>query len=217
MVCDGRKWQKSFYPWLLLLLVNRHDATMDILTVATPSAWTELACASIDDVLLDHAHCEKKAAASAMALVSAYPDHGELVSSMVKLAQEELRHFRQVHERILKRGKSLGPDTGDPYVQSLLKLGRTGFCARRTDRLLLSALIEARSCERLELLGRHLEDDELAQFYTGLAKSEAGHYHLFVRLATLYDRPEAVEERLAELAEREGEIVARMPLEARVH
>lgn len=190
---------------------------MDVLTVETSPEWTRLACAAIDDVLLDHAHCEKKAAASAMALVSAYPDHRELVTAMVKLAQEELRHFRQVHERIVDRGRVLGPDGGDPYVKALLKLSRSGFSDRRTDRLLLSALIEARSCERLQLLGDHLEDPELAQFYRALAKSEAGHYRLFVRLAKLYDRPEAVNARLSDLAAAEGEIVTQMPIEARVH
>lgn len=190
---------------------------MDVLTVETSEAWTTLACASIDAVLLDHAHCEKKAAASAMSLVSAYPDHRELVTAMVALAQEELRHFRQVHEHIVHRGRVLGPDGGDPYVKALLKLSRTGFSERRTDRLLLNALIEARSCERLQLLGDNLEDSELSLFYRDLAKSEAGHYRLFVRLAKLYDQPDSVEARLTELAAAEGEIVRSMPVEARVH
>ncbi|MEO0814926.1 MAG: tRNA-(ms[2]io[6]A)-hydroxylase [Myxococcota bacterium] len=187
------------------------------MTVETDPTWVKTATSAVDDVLLDHAHCEKKAAASAMALVSAYPDHAELVSAMVKLAQEELRHFRQVHERILARGRVLGPDHGDPYVKELLKLIRTGFAQRRTDRLLVSSLIEARSCERLALLGEHLDDEALADFYRGLARSEAGHYRLFVRLAKLYDRPDSVDARLAELAEAEGQIVSRMPIEARVH
>lgn len=192
-------------------------AVMDVLTFTTDPAWIEAATSSVDEVLLDHAHCEKKAAASAMALVSAYPDHQELVSAMVKLAQEELRHFRQVHDHILKRGRVLGPDHGDPYVKELLKLVRSGFAHRRTDRLLVSSLIEARSCERLALLGEHLDDENLAEFYRALARSEAGHYRLFVRLAKLYDRPEGVDSRLAELAEAEGQIVKRMPIEPRVH
>ncbi len=190
---------------------------MDVLTIPTDPTWVSIATSAMDEVLVDHAHCEKKAAASAMALVSAYPDHGELVSAMVKLAQEELRHFRQVHDRILARGRVLGPDFGDPYVKELLKLVRSGFAERRTDRLLVSSLIEARSCERLALLGEHLDDDALADFYRGLARSEAGHYRLFVRLAKLYARPERVDARLAELAEQEGEIVRRLPIEARVH
>lgn len=190
---------------------------MDVLRIPTDPAWAPLACAAIDDVLLDHAHCEKKAAASAMALVSAYPDHSELVASMVKLAQEELRHFRQVHDHLRSRGLTLSPDRGDPYVQLLLKLARSAFAERRTDRLLLSALIEARSCERLALLGKHLDDSGLADFYRGLARAEAGHYRLFVSLAKLYERDEVVDSRLAELAERESEIVVELPLEPRVH
>jgi tRNA-(ms[2]io[6]A)-hydroxylase len=186
-----------------------------VLRSATDPAWTTLAVARFDEVLVDHAHCEKKAAASAMALVAAHPESPRLVQRMARLAQEELRHFRQVHELIVARGLSLGRDPGDPYAQALLALVRTGARERRTDRLLVSALIEARSCERLGLLAGALPDPELRAFYARLARAEAGHTVLFGDLAR-EDDPGA-DARLAQLAEAEAGIVARLPLAPRIH
>lgn len=188
------------------------------LRVPTDPHWTSLAVDRFDDVLLDHAHCEKKAAASAMALVTAYPDHDRLVKAMARLAQEELRHFRQVHDRILARGLKLNRDGGDPYAQELLSQVRKEHPAhRRTDRLLVSALIEARSCERLELLAGALPDPSLREFYANLARAEGGHYLLFVDLAKAYAPAAEVDARLAELADFEGELVRRLPIEPRIH
>ncbi|AKU92775.1 tRNA-(ms[2]io[6]A)-hydroxylase [Vulgatibacter incomptus] len=152
----------------------------------TDPRWIELATSRFDEVIVDHAHCEKKAAASAMALVTAYPDHDLLVKRLARLAHEELRHFRQVYDRISARGLKLSKDEGDPYVQSLIRLVRTTPAERRMDRLLVSALVEARSCERLELLSEALEDPELRSFYATLARAEAGHHTLFVDLAATY-------------------------------
>jgi tRNA-(ms[2]io[6]A)-hydroxylase len=166
---------------------------------------------------MDHAHCEKKAAAAALSLVSAYPGHSDLVRRCIRLAQEELRHFQQVHEFVLKRDLTLGKDLGDPYAQQLQKLVRSGGKDRLTDRLLVCSLIEARSCERLELLATGLSDPELSGFYKALASAEAGHFKLFVDLAKLYDDPSEVEARFQELAREEADIVARLPLEPRIH
>lgn len=188
------------------------------LRTPTDPRWTELALARFDEVLLDHAHCEKKAAASAMALVTAYPDHDRLVKSLARLAQEELRHFRQVHDRILARGLKLNRDGGDPYAQALLaKVRKERHDHRRTDRLLVSALIEARSCERLELLAGALPDPELQKFYAGLAQAEGGHYLLFVDLAKAYAPSDDVVARLDELAAYEAEVVRGLPIEPRIH
>jgi tRNA-(ms[2]io[6]A)-hydroxylase len=183
----------------------------------TDPRWLEVAIAGFDRVLVDHAHCEKKAAASAMALVSAYPDHDLLVKRLARLAHEELRHFRQVYDRISARGLSLGKDEGDPYAQELIRLVRTAPAERRMDRLLVSALIEARSCERLELLGEALPEEELRHFYRTLARAEAGHFTLFFDLAVHYDERARVEARLEELAAAEAEIVARLPIAPRIH
>lgn len=190
---------------------------MSPLRSRTDPRWLDLAIARFDEVLVDHAHCEKKAAASAMALVTAYPDHDLLVKRLARLAHEELRHFRQVYDRISARGLQLGKDEGDPYAQELIRLVRTTPAERRMDRLLVSALIEARSCERLELLGEALPDEELRAFYRTLARAEAGHYTLFSELAAHYDDEARVRARLEELAEAEAAIVARLPIAPRIH
>jgi len=170
----------------------------------------------LDTLLDDHAHCEKKAAASALSLIVAYPAHDELVRRVSALAVEELQHFRMVHERLVARGRSLGGDKGDPYAKKLLALARPND-GRLTDRLLLLGLIEARSCERLALLGENLPDSELARFYLQLSEAEARHADMFRNLAAVYDEKEAVERRLRELAREEARIVAGLPLEPRIH
>lgn len=167
-------------------------------------------------VLVDHAHCEKKAAASAMSLVAGYPECDELVRRMSALAVEELQHFRAVYERILERGLALGRDQGDPYAQKLMTLVRPNR-GRLTDRLLVFGLIESRSHERLELLATHLESPALRRFYGDLAKAESRHSELFRELACRYDDANAVSQRLNELARREAEIIAGLPLEPRIH
>lgn len=187
-----------------------------ILTSRTDPRWIAIAVEGFDRVLVDHAHCEKKASASAMALVTAYPDDDVLVARMVRLATEELRHFRQVHDRIVARGLTLGRDEGDPYAKALLALQRTGQKERRVDRLLICALIEARSCERLSLLAEALPDEGLRAFYGALARAEGGHERLFVELAQATDATDTAK-RLPELAAAEAAIVAGLPLLPRVH
>ena len=188
-----------------------------VLRWPTPRAWAEAASADMDAVLLDHAHLEKKAAASAMSLVSAYPEHDLLVRRCVRLAREELQHFQQVHQLLVARGLSLGRDAGDPYAKALLAELRSPRDERLMDRLLVFSLIEARSGERLALLGEVLGEGELRDFYTGLAKVESGHHRLFLELAEAYADPTAVAVRLEELAAREAEIAASLPVRARLH
>lgn len=185
--------------------------------IKTDPAWAKLAVEQFDAILIDHAHCEKKAAASAMAMVTRYPEKHELVRRCVKLAQEELRHFQQVHDRILKRGLKLTRDGGDPYVQELRQALRAGGDERLMDLLLISALIEARSWERLAILGEHLPQENDRHFYRGLAQAEAGHYRVFVDLAKIYCDDAAVDARLEELAYLESEIIRSRPLEPRIH
>lgn len=187
-----------------------------MLVSETSPAWVAAATADIDSVLVDHAHCEKKAAASAMSLVVGYPEYEELVRRMSALAVEELQHFRAVYEKIVQRGLGLGRDQGDPYAQQLMALARPNE-GRLTDRLLLFGLIEARSHERLELLATHLDGAELKRFYGDLAKAESRHAALFRELACLYDDAAAVEKRLSELAAAEAAIVATLPVEPRIH
>lgn len=188
-----------------------------MLQVATDPRWLPLALEQLDRVLLDHAHCEKKAAAQALSLVASYPEKARLVQRLSRLAQEELSHFRQVYDRLLARGLVLRRDHGDPYAQELRKHLRRSDPGRLTDLLLVCALIEARSCERLELLAGGLTDPDLAAFYRTLAVAEAGHHKLFVGLAREYDDPEVVAARLEELARAEADVVRALPLEPRVH
>lgn len=187
-----------------------------MLVSETSHEWLETALANMHAVLLDHAHCEKKAAASAMSLVAGYPTHEELVRKMSALAVEELQHFRAVYERLVERGLSLGRDPGDPYAQKLIAQARPRE-GRLTDRLLIFGFIEARSHERLALLAENLEDAELARFYAELATAESRHSRLFVDLACRYDDEDAVARRVAELGRAEAEIVAGLPVEARIH
>ena len=188
------------------------------LASATSPQWLTTALAHMDRVLVDHAHCEKKAAASAMSLVAGYPQHDTLVLQLSALAVEEIQHFRAVFEKLRQRGLALGRDPGDPYAQRLLGLARAmPRQARLMDRLLLFGLIEARSRERLALLGEHLSDVELAHFYAQLAQAEARHAGMFERLAHELCGAEATEARIPELCRAEAAIVAELPIEARIH
>src|SRR3954451_6480377 len=153
------------------------------LRVRTPPAWARLAALRFDEVLVDHAHCEKKAAAHALSMLAAFPDAPGLPRAMARLAREEAGALAQVLALMEKRTLSLGRDPGDPYAQGLQALVRQPARERLLDRLLVSALIEARSEERLRLLSENLEAPELQEFYARLAESEQGHGELFLRLA----------------------------------
>src|SRR5436309_4548075 len=149
---------------------------------ATPRAWLDLAVQRFDEVLVDHAHCEKKAAAHALSMLAAFPSTPGLPRAMARLAREEAGHLGQVLSLMEKRGLSLGRDPGDPYAQGLQALVRHPARERLLDRLLVSALIELRSEERLSLLAQHLREPDLRQFYARLADSERGHGALFLKL-----------------------------------
>jgi tRNA-(ms[2]io[6]A)-hydroxylase len=182
----------------------------------TPSAWVRLAVERFDEVLVDHAHCEKKAAAHALSMLAAFPDVAGLARAMARLAREEAGHLAQVLRLIERRGLRLGRDPGDPYAQALQAHVRQPRDERLLDRLLVSALIELRSEERLRLLGQHLPDPELRDFYAQLAAAEAGHGELFWKLA-LKAAPEGAARRAAELASIESRLVETLPLRAGIH
>jgi tRNA 2-(methylsulfanyl)-N6-isopentenyladenosine37 hydroxylase len=192
------------------------DERVSALQIATPAGWVEVALADLEGTMSDHAHAEKKAALSAMTLLSREPQRSDLVGKMAKLAREELRHLDQVLGHLRSRGWVLRRDLPDRYAGALLKLRRGSGEQALVDRLLCAALIEARSWERLNLLGEAL-DGELGEFYAELARSEAGHYRLFVELAAVECPGQDVTARLAELAAAEAQIVAALPHEARIH
>jgi tRNA-(ms[2]io[6]A)-hydroxylase len=186
-----------------------------MLLSATPRAWVTQAIERFDEVLIDHAHCEKKAAAQALSLLSAFPQEPGLARAMARLAHEEAGHLAQVLALMEGRGLELGRDTGDPYARALQAQVRQPARDRLLDRLLVSALIEARSEERLRLLSENLPERELRDFYARLAKAESGHGALFLRLARR-SSPEC-EERLRELSREEARLVAALPQRAAIH
>ncbi|HTP50828.1 MAG TPA: tRNA-(ms[2]io[6]A)-hydroxylase [Anaeromyxobacteraceae bacterium] len=188
---------------------------MGILRSKTDPRWVGVALADLDRTLGDHAHCEKKAAATAVKLIADYPGRPDLVRKMAKLAQEETHHFLAVLNELARRGRTLPPDGGDAYAQALLRRVRGG-ASRLMDRLLVCALIEARSCERLALLARALHDPRLRDLYGRLATAEAGHERLFTELAREGGGAEA-DLRLEELAREEAALVASLPLGPRIH
>ncbi len=188
---------------------------MDLLC-ATSRAWVRLAVEWFDEVLVDHAHCEKKAAAHALSLLAAFPDVPGLPRAMARLAREESGHLAQVLALLERRGLRLGRDAGDPYAQGLQAKVRQPRAERLLDRLLVSALIELRSCERLQLLAENLPERELRDFYARLAGSEAGHGSLFLQLAGKA-APLEMEDRLAVLAREEARLVRDLPVRAAIH
>lgn len=188
-----------------------------ILKVATSKAWIRLAVERFDQVLIDHAHCEKKAAANALSMMQSYPEIDGLPAQMARMAREESAHLARVLKLMDERGLRLTRDEGDPYAQSLQALIRKSQPERRLDRLLVAAIIEARSCERLALLAENLTDSKLRSFYAELAQSEDGHQSLFFRLAATAHGDEVARLRLAELLRGEAEIVERLPVRAAIH
>jgi len=182
----------------------------------TDPSWIQLAVARFDAVLQDHAHCEKKAAAHALSLLTSYPQLPGLPRAMAALAREEAQHLSQVVQLLEKRGITLGRDEGDPYAKALYAHVRTSNPGRMVDLLLVSALIEARSEERLRLLSENLPEPELRAFYRELALAEAGHSNLFVKLAQRA-APEEVDARLSELLDLEAKLIRELPVRAAVH
>lgn len=187
-------------------------------TPEVDARWLACVLADTETLLADHAHCEKKAAGSALSFIARHPGMSRLVAAMAELAVEEMGHFAEVHQRLVKRGGRLGPDHGDPYARALLTQVRSTPRERLIDRLLVSALIEARSAERLRLLGRHHPEPELAEMFTRFAKSEAGHQNLFEDLAVdAAGDGDEIAERLAELARFEEELIASSPIRCAMH
>ena len=181
--------------------------------------WVNIAEKNLEDILSDHAFCEQKAASTAISLIVSFPEYTELVQEMIALVEEEMSHFKMVHDIILERGFTLGRDRKDAYVSKLLQFFPKGG-SRTTQlvhRLLLAALIEARSCERFRLLSEHLEDKKLAKFYRKLMISEANHYSSFLGFARQYGERKEVDEKWEALLEFEAEIMKTLSVTESIH
>jgi tRNA-(ms[2]io[6]A)-hydroxylase len=187
------------------------------LAAPTDPAWTARAVAAFDEVLLDHAHCEKKAAGVAVQLIFRYPEHGFLMEPLSRLAREELAHFEAVLRLLEERKLCFRRQKPSPYAGRLRRAVRSTEPEHLIDTLLCSALIEARSCERLQLLAEALDDAEVAGFYRGLLAAEARHHRVYLDLARQLASGEVVLERLAELAAHEAEVLAEAAPFTRMH
>ncbi|NJR41066.1 MAG: tRNA-(ms[2]io[6]A)-hydroxylase [Leptolyngbyaceae cyanobacterium CSU_1_4] len=191
--------------------------TIKFLKQPTSEAWIEQAIANLDIILLDHSHCERKAAGTAVNMMFRYLSSDKLVRALTAIAQEELEHFEQVNQWLDRRGIPLAPLNSPPYAAGLKAEMRKNEPYRKLDSLLVSSLIEARSHERLGLLGTHCPEPELAKFYRGLMASEARHYGIYWTLATHYYDRDVVNQRLEELAIVESELLSTLYPEPRIH
>lgn len=192
-------------------------ASIKFLQSATPMDWVEQAIAHLDTILLDHSHCERKAASVALNLMFRYPSNAKLVRALTAIAQEELEHFEQVNQWLERRGIPLGPLAAPPYGAGLTAHIRRQEPDRLLDSLLVAGLIEARSHERLGLLSAHCPDPSLAAFYRGLMASEARHYGIYWTLAVQNFSRAIVNARLQALAAVEAELLATRHPEPRIH
>ena len=181
------------------------------LKLPTDPRWVNIVESNIEEILTDHAWCEQKAATNAIALIAHNSEHEDLVTALMQIAQEELEHFQQVHNIIKKRGLTLGRERKDSYVNELFKFMKKGEGRKKSlvDRLLFSAMIEARSCERFRVLSENIKDKELSEFYHNLMVSEAGHYTAFLKFAKQFGTGVNVDKRWKEWLEYEASIITK--------
>ena len=180
------------------------------LKLPTDPNWVNIAKMKISEILSDHAYCEQKAASTAISMIISFPQYPKLVSAMADLAQEEMSHFKMVHDLIIERGLKLGRERKDYYVINLRSFFPKG--GSKNDhlihKLLVAGLIEARSCERFRILSEKLEDIKLRKFYRKLMISEASHYTMFLRLARHYGNSrEQVDIKWENLLDYEAELI----------
>ena len=179
------------------------------LKLSTDPRWVNIVEQDIEEILSDHAWCEQKAASNAISLITLNPEKTDLVNQLMEIAQEELEHFKMVHDIIVERGFEFGRERKDDYVNQLYKFCKKGGSRDEAlvDRLLFSAMVEARSCERFRVLSENIVDEELAKFYKDLMVSEANHYTVFIGFARKYGGRIDVDQRWAEWLSFEGELI----------
>ena len=191
------------------------------LQLPTDPRWVNIVEKNIGEILTDHAWCEQKAATNAITLIAMNSELPDLVTDMLALAKEELEHFEMVHEIIQKRGLELGRERKDEYVGELARYMKQSSNGTRVsglvERLLFSAMIEARSCERFKVLSENIADAELATFYRELMESEAAHYTLFIGYARKYGEGIDVEQRWREWLDFEAGVIAKYGKSETIH
>jgi tRNA-(ms[2]io[6]A)-hydroxylase len=189
------------------------------LKLATDPRWVNIVESNIDEILTDHAWCEQKAASNALTLIVNNPNYTDMVTALLEIVKEEVAHFEQVHELIKKRGGVLGRERRDDYVNELYKFMKKDGSRQQSlvDRLLFSAMIEARSCERFRVLSENIKDPELAKFYRDLMISEAGHYTTFIGFARQHADEIDVDKRWKEWLDYEASIMSNYGKKETVH
>lgn len=189
------------------------------LKLATDPRWVNIVESNIEEILTDHAWCEQKAASNAISLITQNSEKEELVTELMIIAQEEIEHFKMVHDLIKERGLTFGRERKDSYVNELFKFMKKDGSRNDAlcERLLFSAMIEARSCERFKVLSENIKDPELAQFYRDLMISEAGHYTIFLGFARKYADNVDVDKRWKEWIEYETSIITNYGKNETIH
>jgi tRNA 2-(methylsulfanyl)-N6-isopentenyladenosine37 hydroxylase len=189
------------------------------LKLKTDPKWVNIVETNIEEILTDHAWCEQKAATNAITMITHNSEMEELVTELLVIAREELEHLQMVHDLIKRKGYQLGRERKDNYVNELFKfLKKDGSRLQALiDRLLFSAMIEARSCERFKVLSENIKDEELSAFYRDLMISEAGHYTTFLGLARKHGNEAEVNKRWKEWIEYEGSIITKYGTQETIH
>ncbi|MCF8254817.1 MAG: tRNA-(ms[2]io[6]A)-hydroxylase [Bacteroidia bacterium] len=189
------------------------------LKLATDPRWVNIVESNIEEILSDHAWCEQKAATNAISIITINSEFQDLVTDLLAIAKEELDHFEMVHDMIKKKGLILARERKDEYVNELYKFMEKGGSRTNSlvERLLFSAMIEARSCERFKVLSQNIADKELAQFYHELMISEAGHYTTFLGYAKKYGVGIDVDKRWKEWIDFENSIIVKYGKRETVH
>ena len=191
------------------------------LQLPTDPRWVNIAESNIEEILSDHAWCEQKAASNAITIITINSEYPDLVSDMLDIAREEIEHFKMVHDIIVKRGLTMARERKDEYVGELAQYMKQSNNGSRVsgfvERLLFSAMIEARSCERFKVLSENFKDPELAQFYRELMESEAGHHVTFLNYARKYGFGIDVEKRWQEWLTFEAGVIAKYGKSEGIH
>ena len=189
------------------------------LKLPTDPRWVNIAEKNIEEILIDHAFCEQKAASTAISFIVGYPEYSELVTAMAALAKEEMSHFHLVHQKLLDRGLALGRERKDQYVHEIMDFFPKNKHreVKLIHRLLTAALIEARSCERFRVLSENLADKELAKFYRDLMVSEANHYTMFLKFARQYGDRQEVDALWQSLLEYEAKVISKYGNKEYIH
>lgn len=191
------------------------------LQLPTDPRWVNIVEKNIEEILTDHAWCEQKAASNAITIITINSEYPDLVTDMLALAKEEIEHFEMVHDIIKKRGLTLGRERKDEYVGELAKYMKQSNTGSRVsgfvERMLFSAMIEARSCERFKVLSENINDAELSKFYWDLMESEAAHYTTFITYARKYGQGIDVEKRWREWLDFEASVIAKYGKSETIH